>query len=150
MTAPIKCPFSLEQVPEIVQKQIMPLLKNVSIVTLSGGLGAGKTTLVKEIFKQIGVSKVVTSPTFSYVNSYETKNGQTVHHFDLYRISSLDQFLALGFDEYLINPESVSFIEWPEVITSLLTKEIFRAKLCSVSLAYLSSNDDLREFKIAL
>jgi tRNA threonylcarbamoyladenosine biosynthesis protein TsaE len=128
----------------------MPLLERVSIVTLSGGLGAGKTTLVKEIFKQMGVSKIVTSPTFSYVNSYEPKIGLTVHHFDLYKISSLDQFLALGFDEYLVSPGTVSFIEWPEVISSLLTKEIFRAKLCSVSLAYLPSNDDLRELKIVL
>lgn len=150
MTKPVKITFSQEQVPVIVQERIIPLLDNVSIITLSGGLGAGKTTMVKEILKQMGVLAVVTSPTFSYVNSYAAKNGRIVHHFDLYRISSLDQFLALGFDEYLVAQGAINFIEWPAAIESLLTKDAFKGKVCSLFFDYLSSCGDVRELEIIL
>jgi len=150
MTEPVKITFSQEQVPSVVQERIIPLLGNVSNVTLSGGLGAGKTTMVKEILKQMGVSVVVTSPTFSYVNSYTLENGLVIHHFDLYRIASLDQFFALGFDEYLVAQRTINFIEWPAVIEPLLTKDVFKGKVCSLFFDYLSSCSDLRELEIVL
>jgi len=150
MTKPVKIIFPQEQVPKIVQERIIPLLGDVSIVTLSGGLGAGKTTMVKEILKQMGVSAVVTSPTFSYVNSYTLENGLVIHHFDLYRIASLDQFFALGFDEYLVAQRTINFIEWPAVIELLLTKDVFKGKVCSLFFDYLSSCSDVRELEIVL
>ncbi len=142
--------FSQDQVSDVVSQHVIPLLGHVSIVTLSGGLGAGKTTMVKEILKQIGVSDVVTSPTFSYVNSYSAKDGLIIHHFDLYRITTLDQFLDLGFDEYLVARGTINFIEWPEVIQPLLTKDVFNGKLCALFFDYLSSCNDVRDLKIVL
>ena len=76
------------------------------------------------MLKQKGVAQPVTSPTFTYVNVYENDNGQLFYHFDLYRIETLDAFIAAGFNEYLYAPNSWAFIEWPEVIMPLLTEAV--------------------------
>jgi tRNA threonylcarbamoyladenosine biosynthesis protein TsaE len=140
--------FSLSEVPGVVATHIIPHLGNASIVTLAGPLGAGKTTLVKEVFKQIGISDVVTSPTFSYVNSYKAQGGKTVHHFDLYRLTTFSQFASSGFDEYFSDKDAIVFIEWPEVIELFLQHD-YAGKVCQITLAYLSSDPGLRELKIA-
>ena len=121
--------FSLNELEKVAQK-LWSLREQCKVYTFSGMLGAGKTTLVKEILRQAGVKEVTTSPTFTYVNLYKV-DGKTLYHFDLYRINSLDGFLQQGFDEYLYQPDSWSFIEWPEVIEPLLKKEI-----CDVKLEY--------------
>jgi tRNA threonylcarbamoyladenosine biosynthesis protein TsaE len=119
--------FSLDEL-EQVAKKLWSLREQCKVYTFSGMLGAGKTTLVKEILRQAGVKEVTTSPTFTYVNLYKV-DGKTLYHFDLYRISSLDGFLQQGFDEYLYQPDSWSFIEWPEVIEPLFKKEVCEIKL---------------------
>jgi tRNA threonylcarbamoyladenosine biosynthesis protein TsaE len=103
-----------------VAQAICALLPKYSIITLTGSLGAGKTTLMKAIMHELGVEDEVTSPTFTYVQTYTGKDGMRYHHFDLYRISSPDEFIAAGFDEYLADVQTKSFIEWPQVITPLL------------------------------
>ena len=95
-------------------------LKHAAIITLSGDLGVGKTTLVKQLLRAWGVQTEVLSPTFNYVNCYKNDQGQTIYHFDLYRISNLDQFSELGFDEYLHESSNICLIEWPEVINPFL------------------------------
>lgn len=128
-----KIVFLNDQIPEIAAK-IWSLRTSCKVFTFAGPLGAGKTTLVKEILKQAGVKEVTTSPTFTYVNVY--KVGQhTLYHFDLYRIQSMGQFLEQGFHEYIYAPDSWSFIEWPEVIESLLKDNV-----CRVSLEYRADN----------
>ncbi len=74
-------------------------LKKARIVTLTGALGAGKTTIVKELLKSLGVKERVTSPTFTYMNQYESEAGERIFHFDLYRIKSMHQFMQAGFQE---------------------------------------------------
>lgn len=106
-------------------------MQDCCVFTFSGSLGAGKTTLVQNLLRSCGVTSYITSPTFTYVNVYNNNISQTFYHFDLYRIHSVEEFIDLGFYEYLYEPNSWSFIEWPEVIMPLLTQ-----KVCHVSLDY--------------
>ena len=90
-----------------------------SLVCLFGDLGSGKTTLIKSIIAQLTQINPhqITSPTFTYVNTYKGK--AVCHHFDLYRLSGTGLFLQKGFDEYL-DTDAYSMIEWPERIEPLL------------------------------
>jgi tRNA threonylcarbamoyladenosine biosynthesis protein TsaE len=76
-------------------------------------MGAGKTTLSKELLKQLGIDQNVQSPTFSLVNEYQTNSGETVYHFDLYRLKNIQEALAIGIEEYL-DSGNYCLIEWPE------------------------------------
>jgi|SaaInlStandDraft_4_1057021.scaffolds.fasta_scaffold07618_5 tRNA threonylcarbamoyladenosine biosynthesis protein TsaE len=130
--------FHLEELAIIVEEKIKPLLNDYAIIVFKGQLGAGKTTVIKELLKLCGIKEVITSPTFSYVNSYANNKDQMFHHFDLYRINSQDQFMELGFDEYFYQENSWCLIEWPEVINTLL-KEINTKKhvyICALEHVY--------------
>lgn len=82
------------------------------IVTIAGGLGAGKTTLVRAICRGYGVSEDVTSPTFALVHKYAAPR-MPVFHADLYRLTNADELTNIGWDE-LLNEEALILIEWPE------------------------------------
>ena len=110
--------YSLENIPDLI-KNLKIDIKDSKILALTGQLGAGKTTLIRELLFSMGVKKSeVISPTFNYVNLYRV-NGDIIYHFDLYRIDSLNEFLEAGFDEYL-NSGSLVLIEWPEIILPLI------------------------------
>ena len=96
------------------------ILKNTKSKTLLfyGEMGAGKTTLIKELVKALGVHDVASSPTFSLVNHYESEEG-SVFHFDFYRIEDETEALDMGIEDYL-ESESWNLIEWPEKIENLL------------------------------
>ena len=96
----MKTQFTVDQIEQVVKEHLLPKLKGCRIFTFTGPLGAGKTTLIKTFLKECGVNGGVTSPTFTYVNTYKTDDGKTFHHFDLYRLSDLQSFLSAGFDEY--------------------------------------------------
>ena len=98
---------------------VKEILKEKNILAFSGSLGAGKTTLITQLLKNLGVQETITSPTFSYVNEYSI-DGKKIYHFDLYPIGSVNEFIVAGFDEYLHNSDAIILIEWPEAITSLL------------------------------
>lgn len=89
------------------------------VVAFHGSMGAGKTTLIKAICQQLGVIDVVNSPTFALVNEYTCPNGQSVYHFDFYRINKLEEVYDMGYEEY-IESGQYCFMEWPERIESLL------------------------------
>jgi len=99
------------------------------IFAFYGPLGAGKTTLVKRLFKRLGITDTITSPTFTYLNCYKNKQGQTFYHFDCYRLESLNDFLSAGFGEYLSEGQSWSFIEWPEIIDPILKDKVCKVKI---------------------
>jgi len=123
-----KIVYGLEELDAIVD-YITTLMMQCTVFTFEGSLGAGKTTLVRALLRKCGITSGITSPTFNYVNRYENAQGQSFYHFDLYRIDTLDDFLAAGFDEYLQMPNSWSFIEWPHVVMSLLTNNVCHIKL---------------------
>ncbi len=100
---------------------------------LYGDLGAGKTALVQAICAGLGVRETVASPTFSLVNEYsyfdgEAKRTALVHHIDLYRLRSMEEALDIGIEEYLYGPD-YCFIEWPQLIESLLEEDTVQIKL---------------------
>lgn len=109
-------------------------LKEGDIVCFSGDLGAGKTTFIKGVAEGVGgvSSEFVNSPTFSYLNIY--KANITIYHFDLYRLRDADEFLSMGFDEYLF-ADGIACIEWSEKIADLIPDDAIR-----VDLAHLGEN----------
>ena len=114
--------------------QIGTSLVTPSVIALQGDLGAGKTTLIKGIAQGVaGIdAREISSPTFIYLNIYS--GTQSIFHFDLYRLHSTDDFLALGFDEYF-EQEGVCLIEWPETILDLLPD-----KTLHIEIRYTSEN----------
>ncbi|TRO66359.1 tRNA (adenosine(37)-N6)-threonylcarbamoyltransferase complex ATPase subunit type 1 TsaE [Christiangramia sabulilitoris] len=96
------------------------ILSNTKSKTLLfyGEMGAGKTTLIKELVKALGVADIASSPTFSLVNHYESDQG-SVYHFDFYRIEEETEALDMGIEDYL-DSGSWNLIEWPEKIENLL------------------------------
>ena len=91
------------------------------IILLIGDLGSGKTTLVKSLVKYLGSDADVTSPTFTLLNEYEGKF--PIYHFDMYRLSSMEEAVAVGFVEYFDKSklDGVCFVEWPENVKGLIS-----------------------------
>ncbi len=88
-------------------------LNKNSIIILSGDLGSGKTKFTQGILKYFGLENEISSPTFTIVNEYNAKN-INIYHFDLYRLSDIDEFYAMGGDEYLQN--GICIFEWGEIL----------------------------------
>jgi len=109
--------YSLEQLAEI-SKEIIKL-SNHKILLFYGEMGVGKTTLIKEIVKQLGVADTVSSPTFSLVNEYLTTQNKKVFHFDFYRIDTEEEALDIGIEEYFYS-NNWCLIEWPNKVENLL------------------------------
>lgn len=103
--------FSLVELNSIARNIIEADSSN-RIFLFEAPMGAGKTTLIKEICKELGSRDNFGSPTFSIVNEYSSPNGP-LYHFDLYRLKSMEELLDIGFEEY-VNSGHYCFIEWPE------------------------------------
>lgn len=98
------------------------LAKSASkILLFYGDMGAGKTTLIKEIVKQLGVDEISSSPSFSIVNEYHTA-GKPIYHFDFYRIENISEAFDMGLEDYLYSGNYI-LIEWPDKITKLLPEK---------------------------
>ena len=109
--------FSIEQLADVAQ-QILDQKPN-KVILFNGDMGVGKTTLIKQLCKTLGVNDATSSPTFSLVNEYQTDNNQTVYHFDFYRLNKETEALDMGVDDYLYSG-NWCFIEWSEKIENLI------------------------------
>ena len=88
---------------------------STKVVRIDGPMGAGKTTLISSMCKSLGVEEPISSPTFSLVNTYKSRDG-IIYHFDFYRIQNADEALDIGLEEYL-ESGNLCFMEWAEKIT---------------------------------
>jgi tRNA threonylcarbamoyladenosine biosynthesis protein TsaE len=109
---------SLDDLPKVA-KEICSYYPTLKIVCFIGEMGAGKTTLIKEICKFLGVAQNSSSPTYSIVNEYLDGKGNTIYHFDLYRIKSTKELFDIGFDDYLFSG-NLCLIEWPQIATQYI------------------------------
>jgi tRNA threonylcarbamoyladenosine biosynthesis protein TsaE len=110
--------YNLNQIDAIAESLVAAF--EYKIILLKGDLGAGKTTLVKAIVKQLGSNEEVSSPTFGIVNELNIVNAK-VFHLDLYRIENSEELQQFGFEEYLHSGD-YCFIEWPEIAMTLITQ----------------------------
>lgn len=112
--------YSLNELPSIA-KEVIASAEH-KILLLYGEMGVGKTTLIKEICKELGIDDVTHSPTFSLVNEYQTNTGETVYHFDFYRIEDEEEAYDMGAEDYLYS-NNWCLVEWPENVKNLLPLE---------------------------
>ncbi len=135
----MKITFNEKQVEEVAKK----ILKTATFKTLCfhGEMGAGKTTLIKALVKELGVSSTTSSPTFSIVNEYFSNSGDLMaYHFDFYRLNDETEALDIGLEDYLYS-NVWTFIEWPNKIEAYLPQET-----TNIYLEVLASNN--REISI--
>jgi len=119
--------YKINDLKEIAKK-IISQAGDKTIWRFEGEMGAGKTTLIKEICKQLGVLNNVQSPTFSIVNEYLTKDGENIYHFDCYRLKKESEALDFGIEEYF-DSGNICLLEWAEKIESLLPNDCFTIKI---------------------
>ncbi len=112
--------FTIEELNEVAKQIIANNYKKV--IVFNGDMGVGKTTIIKQLCKSLGVKGSTSSPTFSLINEYQLPNNQFVYHFDMYRLKSESEALDMGIDDYLYSG-NWCFIEWAEKIPNLIPKE---------------------------
>lgn len=110
---------SLDQIQEAA-RQFVDAMGDNTVFAFYGKMGAGKTTFIKAVCEVLGVSDVITSPTFAIVNEYRSDlAGELIYHFDFYRIKKLEEVYDMGYEDYFYSG-AVCFIEWPELVEELL------------------------------
>ena len=114
-----------------------------NIIALYGTMGAGKTTLIKNLCKKLGVQDEVNSPTFALVNEYQTDTLDSIFHFDFYRIKSLEEVFDIGYEDYFYGG-SLCLLEWPELIDPLMPEHFIKVEIT------LGETDTSRRLKCSL
>lgn len=124
--------------PKVVD-ELIDFAGNIKVWLFVGDLGAGKTTLIKQLCKCLGVVDMVSSPTFSIINEYLVDN-KPLYHFDFYRLKSAAEAVNIGVSEYF-DSGNYCFIEWPQQVEQLLPEELLLINITG-------QNDGKRDFKI--
>ena len=133
---------SLEQLSE-VSDYLISMRNEADIIAFYGAMGAGKTTLIKNLCHRMGVTDEVNSPTFAIVNEYVTEEGESVYHFDFYRIKKIEEAYDIGFENYF-DSGNLCLIEWPEMIEPLMPEKYIRVEILH------GANDNEREIRCEL
>ncbi|MCD8030817.1 MAG: tRNA (adenosine(37)-N6)-threonylcarbamoyltransferase complex ATPase subunit type 1 TsaE [Bacteroides sp.] len=119
---------SPEQLREAAKTFISSMEEN-TVFVFYGKMGAGKTTFIKAICEELGVSDPITSPTFAIVNEYRSdQTGEPIYHFDFYRIKKLEEVYDMGYEDYFYSG-ALCFIEWPELVEELLPGHTIRVTI---------------------
>ena len=110
---------SLDNIHEAA-KQFIAAMEDNTVFAFYGKMGAGKTTFIKAICEELGVTDVINSPTFAIVNEYRSdETGELIYLFDFYRIKNLDEVYDMGYEDYFYSG-ALCFIEWPELVEEVL------------------------------
>jgi tRNA threonylcarbamoyladenosine biosynthesis protein TsaE len=107
---------------ERVSHCLIEAAEDFKVIVFRGDLGAGKTTLIKNMCKLLGVKDAIRSPTFSIVNEYKSADNEGIFHFDFYRLNKEEEAYDIGAEEYFYSGK-LCLIEWPSKIENLLPKK---------------------------
>ncbi|MBP9990374.1 MAG: tRNA (adenosine(37)-N6)-threonylcarbamoyltransferase complex ATPase subunit type 1 TsaE [Bacteroidales bacterium] len=118
---------STSQLPQVAE-QLLATFPDDRFFAFFGAMGVGKTTLIKELCAQLGVQDNVCSPTFAIINEYKERHGNSVYHFDFYRIKSIQEAYDIGYEEYFYSGD-YCFTEWTEKIEELLPERHVRVDI---------------------
>lgn len=109
-------------------RELLEVFPDSRIFAFYGEMGAGKTTFIQSICRELGSEDNITSPTFALINEYSTNKGETIYHFDFYRIKNMEEAYDMGYEDYFYS-HHYCFIEWPEKIAPLLPPEIVEVRI---------------------
>ena len=119
----IVCNSEVDLIP--AAERLLGTYPDSRVFAFYGRMGAGKTTFIKAICKVLGVSDIVQSPSFAIINEYKTKAGDSISHFDFYRIKKLEEVFDIGYEDYIYSG-NYCFLEWPELIEELLPPDVVK------------------------
>ena len=144
---------NIDQIRSAAREFIEKVLPEHSVIAFYGAMGAGKTTFIKALCEELGVTDTVTSPTFALVNEYSISTSQkeaspvggrlegAIFHFDFYRIKRLEEVYDMGYEDYFYQKNVLCLIEWPELVEELLPDDALRVEISE-------ENDGTRKIKI--
>lgn len=122
--------FEINSIDELskVSDFLVSMREKSNIIAFYGNMGAGKTTLIKNLCSKLGVQDEVNSPTFALVNEYQTDAFDSIFHFDFYRIKSLEEVFDIGYEDYFYGG-SLCLLEWPELIDPLMPEHFIKVEI---------------------
>lgn len=137
--------FEINSIDELskVSDFLVSMREKSNIIAFYGNMGAGKTTLIKNLCSKLGVQDEVNSPTFALVNEYQTDAFDSIFHFDFYRIKSLEEVFDIGYEDYFYGG-SLCLLEWPELIDPLMPEHFIKVEIT------LGDTDTSRKIKCSL
>ena len=137
--------FEINNIEELSQVSdlLISLRDKSNIIAFYGNMGAGKTTLIKNLCAKLGVQDEVNSPTFALVNEYQTDTFDSIFHFDFYRIKSLEEVFDIGYEDYFYGG-SLCLLEWPELIDPLMPEHFIKVEIT------LGDTDTSRKIKCSM
>ena len=118
---------SLDTIQEAA-KEFINRMGEGKVFALYGKMGAGKTTFIKALCETLGVKDVITSPTFSLINEYTDGKGNSIYHFDFYRIKKLEEVYDMGYEDYFYSG-NLCLLEWPELIEEILPENVIKVTI---------------------
>ena len=122
---------SLQELSEVVA-EVLAYCEPYRFLVFYGGMGTGKTTFIKALCTQLGVTEEVASPTYSLVNEYvlpANNLASKVFHMDLYRLQSIEEALDIGIEDYLTDTDAWCLVEWPGLVEDLLPDHVVILRL---------------------
>ena len=120
--------FSIDNIHDAA-KTFINNMGTGKVFAFYGNMGAGKTTFIKAVCEELGMTDVITSPTFAIVNEYRSDaTGELIYHFDFYRIKKLEEVYDMGYEDYFYSG-ALCFLEWPELIEELLPSDAVKVTI---------------------
>lgn len=113
---------------DFVAAELLKEFEGQRVFAFFGEMGAGKTTFIQALCRELDVIEVVNSPTFTIVNEYHTENGNSIYHFDFFRIKKIEEVFDFGYEDYFYSGD-YCFVEWPELITDILPDNAVLVKI---------------------